>query len=53
VVYTGSLEGISRGRYGNSKFSDRLHFQTSKSVGKAIRDAADKQKTAGRTLMDL
>ncbi len=53
AVYKGSLERVYRGRHGNTKFSDRIHYQTSQSVGQALRDAADQQKTAGQTLMDL
>lgn len=53
AVYKGSLARIYRGKHGNAKFSDRIHYQTSQSVGQALRDAADQQKRAGQTLMDL
>ncbi len=53
AVYKGSLARIYRGKHGNAKFSDRIHYQTSQSVAQAIRKAADDQKTAGQTLMEL
>jgi len=53
IVYKGSLDGVVRGIHGNSKYSDKLHIQTSKSVGKAIRDRIEHLKTDEQTFTEL
>ena len=53
IIYKGTLDGVVRGRHMNSKHNQRPHTTTAKAVGEAIREAAEQDKTAGRTLYEL
>ena len=53
IIYKGTLAGVVRGRHMNSIHNQRPHVTTAKAVGEAIREAAEQDKTAGRTLYEL